>query len=149
MQIGDVCNREVVTVSRNDSILDAVKKMRAHHVGDVVVTKPSKNGERPVGILTDRDVVIEILAKEVDMNSIDVGDAMSLSIVTAPKTAELFETVRFMGVKGVRRLPVLDDDGGLYGVLSIDDAVKVLATELEYVADVFSTQMERERSLRD
>jgi len=112
------------------------------------VTEPTATGQRAVGILTDRDIVIEILAEEIDMSAISVGDAMSFSIVTAPKTAELFETVRFMGVKGVRRLPIVGDDDELYGVLSIHDAVKVLATELTYVADVFSRQVERERSLR-
>ena len=147
MKIGDICNRDVVTVSRDSSILEAVKLMRARHVGDVVVTELNDD-RNPVGILTDRDVVIEILAEELELDAVSVGDAMSHSLITAPRDADLFETIRFMGTKGVRRIPVLDGEGKLYGLLSIDEVVKLLATEIQFVSEVFSSQIERERSLR-
>lgn len=148
MKIGDICNRDVVTITKDGSILEAVKLMRAHHVGDVVVTD-ADDASRPVGILTDRDVVVEILAEELELDAVTVGDAMSRSLVTAPRDADLFETIRFMGTKGVRRVPVLDDDGHLHGVLSIDDVVKLLATEIRFISEVFSSQLARERSLRE
>jgi len=144
MEIGAVCQRNVVTIDKAASILDAARIMRNHHVGDIVVV----DGKKPVGVITDRDIVVEIVAKEVDLASVAVGDVMSLSIATAEEDADLFETLRFMGVKGVRRLPVLDADGGLVGILSVQDAMQVLVKELNFMTDVATRQVERERRTR-
>ncbi len=149
MKIGEICSRNVITATDEASILDVVKKMRKHHIGDVIITKRTDGSEKPIGIITDRDIVIELLAEEVSLDTVDVGDVMSMTLVTAPHDADLFETLRFMGIKGVRRIPVLDDDGGLYGVLSVDDIMRVLTKELTFMAEISSRQIERERSSRD
>ena len=67
MSVGDVCNREVVIVNAGESVMDAVRLMRKHHVGDVVVVEDSNGRKVPKGILTDRDIVIEIIAENVDL----------------------------------------------------------------------------------
>lgn len=145
MQIGTICQRNVVAVDRSASILEAARAMRAQHVGDVVVVD---DGERPVGIVTDRDIVVELVAKETDLGTVAVGDIMSLTIATANEGADLFETLRFMGVKGVRRLPVIDADGRLVGILSVQDAMQVFLKELNFVTDIATRQVERERRTR-
>jgi CBS domain-containing protein len=144
MEIGAVCQRNVVTIDKAASIFDAARIMRNHHIGDLVVV----DGKKPIGMITDRDIVVEIVAKEVDLASVAVGDVMSLSIATAEEDADLFETLRFMGVKGVRRLPVLDTDGALVGILSVRDAMQVLVKELNFLTDVATRQVERERRTR-
>lgn len=149
MNIGEICNRSVITVTKDASILEVVQEMREHHIGDVIVTDRADGTEKPLGIVTDRDIVIELLAEKVDLGAVNVGDVMSLTLVTAPHDADLFETLRFMGIKGVRRVPVLDDDGGLYGVLSIDDIMGVLTKELSFIAEISAKQIERERSSRE
>ena len=148
MQIGTICQREVVKVGKTASILDAARAMRSRHVGNVVVVDEIDGIEKPVGIVTDRDIVVELVAKEVDPSEVDVADIMSLTVVTAQHDADLFETLRFMGVKGVRRLPVLDDDGALFGILSVKDAIASVFKELSFVADVSARQIERERHTR-
>lgn len=149
MIIGGICNRDVITVTKDASILEVVQEMRKHHVGDVIVTERDNGAGKPLGIVTDRDIVIELLAEEVELGTVNVGDVMSMTLVTAPHNADLFETLRFMGIKGVRRIPVLDDDGGLYGVLSVDDIMTFLTKELSFIAEIATRQIERERSSRE
>lgn len=149
MKIGEICNRDVITVSKDASILEVVRAMRKHHIGDVIVTERRDGTEKPLGIVTDRDIVIELLAEEVAIDTVDAGDVMSTTLVTAPQDADLFETLRFMGIKGVRRIPVLDDDGALFGVLSADDIMTVLTKELSFIAEISARQISRERSSRE
>ena len=148
MKIGEICNRSVITTSKDASILEVAQEMRTHHIGDVIVTERADGAEKPIGIMTDRDIVIELLAEEIALDTVDVGDVMSTTLVTAPHDADLFETIRFMGIKGVRRIPVLDDDGGLYGILSVDDMLSVLTKELSFIAEISGRQIERERTSR-
>lgn len=148
MKIGEICNRSVVTTPRSTSILEVAREMRKHHIGDVIVTDRTDGAETPIGIITDRDIVIELIAEEIAFDTVDVGDVMSTTLVTAPHDADLFETLRFMGIKGVRRIPVLDDDGRLYGILSVNDILSVLTKELSFVAEISERQIERERSSR-
>lgn len=149
VKISEICNRSVITVSKNASILEVVREMRKHHIGDIIVTEHTDGIEKPLGIVTDRDIVIELLAEEVALGTVDVGDVMSATLVTAPHDADVFETLRFMGIKGVRRIPVLDDDGGLFGVLSVDDVMSILTKELSFIAEISAKQIERERSFRE
>ena len=148
MQISEICHREVVSIDRNASILEAARKMRAHHVGDVIVTESADGIDRPIGILTDRDIVVELVAKELSIDSVSIADVMSLTMATAKHDSDVFETLRFMGIKGIRRIPVIDSDGGLFGILSIDDVMAVLTKELSFLADIATTQIERETSAR-
>ncbi|NIW23544.1 MAG: CBS domain-containing protein [Gammaproteobacteria bacterium] len=149
MKIGEICNRSVITVSTDASILEVAQEMRTHHIGDVVVSESADGVEKPIGIITDRDIVIELVAEEVTLDTVNVGDVMSTTLVTAPHDADLFETLRFMGIKGVRRIPVLDDDGGLYGILSVNEILGVLTKELSFISEVSERQIARERSSRE
>jgi CBS domain-containing protein len=78
MPIGEICNREVIVLQRDDTVLEAAKLMRQHHVSDVQVIE-NRDGERvPVGIITDHDLVVEIMAPELDYMVITVGDIIDL-----------------------------------------------------------------------
>jgi len=148
MAIGDICTRETVFTTKDSTIGAAARLMREHHVGDLVVVE-EKNGRRiPVGILTDRDLVVEILAKEVDMNSLTVGDLMIEDLVTAREGDGLYETIQRMRAKGVRRVPVVDTHGSLVGIVSVDDLLDLLADELTTLARLVSREQARERTRR-
>ena len=148
MLVADICSREVAVVTRDKSILDAVKVMRDRHVGSVVVVDDS-NGERaPVGILTDRDIVIEVLAEGVDLSSITAGDAMSYELMSVGERDEVMDALRVMRTKGVRRVPVVNAFGGLVGILAFDDIVKVIAAQLADLASVTTLEQGRERTYR-
>jgi CBS domain-containing protein len=128
MSIAGVCNRRVVVIDREESVLEAARLMREHHVGDVVVT--STNGVKmPVGIVTDRDIVISVVALGLDAEVITVGDVMYRQLVTVPGEQGVFETIQLMRAKGIRRLPVIDDTGLLIGIITLDDLLQLMAEE--------------------
>lgn len=148
MLVTDVCNQKVVSVTGDESILDAVELMRDEHVGSVVVVD-DRSGERaPVGILTDRDIVIEVVAEGVDLSSITVGDAMSYELMSVGERDEVMDALRVMRTKGVRRVPVVNEVGGLVGILSFDDIVKVIAEQLANLGSVIPLEQGRERLYR-
>ena len=149
MQIGDICTHRVVTIDKTASIFDAAKLMRAEHVGDLVVVDSDAAQSRPLGIVTDRDLVVELLAKNVELDSVAVGDVASARTVTARADGELLDTLKLMSVKGVRRVPVVDDDGNLVGILSANDVLGVAQDMLARLRDLDSRRVARERSTRE
>ena len=133
MSGGEYCNREVVIVEVSDSVRNAVELMRTHHVGSVIVIERTDGGRRPVGILTDRDIVIELLAEDVDLAKVNVGDVMSDNLQTVNEDTKLLDATKVMRAKGIRRLPVVDAQGGLVGILAADD---ILGLILEQMSDL-------------
>jgi len=148
MTIGTICNRDTVFTTRNSSIVDAAQLMRDHHVGDLVVVDEQAGRRVPVGIVTDRDLVIEILAKQVEPGSVTVGDVMSGELVTARESDGLFDTLQRMRAKGVRRVPVVDAGGALAGIVAVDDFLDLLAEEISALARLVSREQARERTSR-
>ena len=102
MPISEICNTEVVTTRRNASVQEAAQLMREHHVGDLVVVDELDGQRLPVGIVTDRDIVVEVVAKGVALDKLTAGDIMSLELTTAQETDGVYETIQMMRVKGVR-----------------------------------------------
>jgi len=116
--IGNFCVRNVVTVSRNAPIIEAAKLMREHHVGAlVVVDKPG--GNVPVGIVTDRDIVVEVVAAGVAANTVNVAEIIQRPLATVNEDASYAETVRLMAQHAVRRMPVVDAHGKLVGIVAV------------------------------
>lgn len=148
MPIGEFAIRDVITASRETSVLEAAKLMRKHHVGDIVVADKVGNRSVPVGILTDRDIVMEVLAQDVDPAKLTVGDIMSEDLVTIKQSEGVWRTVELMRARGARRIPVVDDDGSLAGIVSVDDLVELLADELSAVAKLISREQKREVAAR-
>ena len=148
MPISEICNREVIVVQPNDTILEAAKLMRQHHVGDVLVVEDRGGVRVPVGIVTDRDLVVEIMAPELDQMVITVGDIMVPDLVTVKENTGVFEAIQYMRAKGVRRLPVVDGSGGLVGILTLDDLLELLAEELLALARLVKHEQKKETMSR-
>jgi CBS domain-containing protein len=147
--IGEVCTREVVFTTREATVATAARLMREHHVGSIVVVEHLNGGKRlPVGIVTDRDVVVEVTAMGLDPDTITVGDIMGEALVTAREKEGLLETMEIMRYKGVRRLPIIGGDGQLVGIVTIDDLLEVLAEQLTELARVVSREQALEASAR-
>lgn len=127
MSVGELCSRKVTVVHRDDSVMAAARQMREQHVGDVVVVEEAGDQRKPVGILTDRDIVLELVAKGIDLNGVSVGDAMSFDLFTLPQDMDLLEAVGEMRARAVRRAPIVDKAGHLVGILSVDDVLGILA----------------------
>ena len=149
MSIGKICNRETVVARAEDTIVEVSKLMRLHHVGDVVVIEPDEGANVPIGILTDRDLVMEILAQDLSPDTVTVGDIMSEEIVTAREEDGIWDTLQRMRIKGVRRVPVVDARGGLVGILALDDLLELLAGELADLAKIVRREEGRERTSRE
>jgi CBS domain-containing protein len=148
MLVGKICNREVVFAEPDTSIAEAARLMREHHVGGLVVVQ-EKSGKRvPVGIITDRDLVIEVIAEGVDMRDISVGDIMSDQLVTAREGDDLLETLKMMRAQGIRRLPVIDDDGVLAGILTVDDLIDLFSEQIADLARLIAFEQRREQERR-
>jgi CBS domain-containing protein len=148
MSVGQICNRDTVIVRKDDSIVEAAQLMREFHVGSVVVVEDAAEGAKPVGILTDRDLVVEILAAGLDPNAVAVGDIMSYELTTAREDEGLWETLQRMRAKGVRRLPVVTDRGSLVGIVTSDDLLELLAGELGQLVKIARKEREREQTAR-
>jgi CBS domain-containing protein len=148
MPISEVCNREVVIVRAKDSVLEAARLMRQHHVGDVLVVEDRGGRRVPIGIVTDRDLVVEIMASKLDPAVITVGDIMLSGLATVTENAGLFEAIEYMHAKGVRRLPVVADNGGLIGILTLDDVIELLADEMSALAKLVRHEQKKETALR-
>jgi CBS domain-containing protein len=145
MTAGEVCNRQVVFVKPDTSIVDAVGLMRTHHVGDVVVVR-EPDGERvPIGILTDRDVALAV-DRLLRLPHLRVADLMSAELVTSPERESLYDVLKSMQSHGIRRLPVVNDRGGLEGIVTFDDVVELLSEELTDLAKLVAKEQKHERN---
>jgi len=113
-------------------------------VGDLVVVDEIDGKRVPVGIVTDRDIVIEIVSQSLDFNEFSVGDIMSPQLISVQEKEGVFETIRLMRAKGIRRIPVVNQEGGLEGIVSADDILDLLAEEMTELAKVVPREQERE-----
>ncbi|NLC23984.1 CBS domain-containing protein [Oxalobacter vibrioformis] len=148
MQIGHICTTNTVTCSAETTILEAAKMMRQYHVGTLIVVEEINGMRVPQGIVTDRDIVVIVLAESLDPKSIKVMDIMKAELMTALATEDIFETIERMRYKGVRRIPVVDKHGGLAGIVSVDDIWKFLAKEVTELSEVTTRQQSREKVSR-
>jgi len=146
--IGEVCSREVAFARRDESIASAAKLMRESHVGCLVVVDEEDGKRVPVGILTDRDITVAVVAPGLDAKAILVGDVMSSELLCVQEDAGIAETVELMRVRGIRRLPVTDSGGALVGLIAADDILSLLAEEIAGLAGMISREEKRERTTR-
>lgn len=130
MPVGEICTREVAVMRRDETVMEAAKLMRQHHVGSILVVEDRNGVQIPLGIVTDRDLVVEIMAPELDHRVITVGDIMTQELFTVKDSVDTFEAIQYMRSKTVRRLPVVDEAGGLVGILTLDDVLELLAEEM-------------------
>ena len=144
MKVGEICNREVIIARKEESLLEAGKRMREFHVGSLVVIQESEGERIPIGILTDRDILMEVLSEGVPLEKIEVRDIMSSSPVTVSQEEGVFETIDLMRRHGIRRVPVVDAQRSLVGVLALDDLLEFLSEELKSLSKIFSFQQEQE-----
>ncbi|WP_305908748.1 CBS domain-containing protein [Methylomarinum sp. Ch1-1] len=145
MSLAKICNREVVIVENKASIQEAAALMRQYHVGCLVVTE--QRGERnfPIGILTDRDIVIELIAKAVDLAAVTVGDVSSGDLKLAGENDDVIDTLKQMRYHGIRRMPVVDEQGALVGLITLDDLLELLAEQLKDLAGLISKEQHSEK----
>ena len=144
MSVGEICNREVIVIQRDATVVEAAKLMRQYHVGAVIVVEKRDGRQVPVGVVTDRDLVIEVVATELDENVITVGDIMAQEVFTIKESAASYEAIELMRRRTARRLPVVDDAGELTGILTLDDTLQLLSEELLDLAKLVRYEQKKE-----
>ena len=148
MAIGEICKREVVSVTRETTINEATLLMRKHHVGDVIVIKEEGGKRKPIGIVTDRDVVVEVVATGLDPAVLTVEDIMVGHLAIVQESTGVHEAIRKMRDKGVRRMPIVAEDGSLAGILTLDDLLQLLALEMSALANLMACEQNKEIKTR-
>lgn len=148
MHVGQICTTETIFCERDETIQGAALLMRRNHVGDLVVID-QPNGERvPIGILTDRDIVVSVIALGLDPASLLVGDVMSDDLLTCSEADDVYETIERMRQRAIRRVPVVNAAGGLTGIVSVDDLLEFLAEEMGELARIGPHQQSHEKRAR-
>lgn len=148
MRVSDICTRRVIQATAITPLVEAARLMRQHQVGALVIVAQDKPG-RPVSMLTDRDIVIEAVARGKDPSVLSVGDVMSPAIVTCNEDDDLFDVINMMRSRAVRRMPVVNGNGILTGVLSTDDLIGDLAQHMLTLARTLTYAASEESMVRE
>ncbi len=149
MTVGEICTRQVQSIGPDALLVDAAHRMREFHVGALVVVEDRDGMLVPLGILTDRDIVVSVTAQGPErIQSLLVGDVVLPRLLTAQRTDSIFEALKQMRLHGVRRLPILDQDGSLFGILTLDDILAHLAEELGDAVKLIAREQQYERAGR-
>lgn len=135
MPVGDLGPENVVTASRDSTLSGVSEQFASENVGSVVVTED----DAPVGIITDRDVALAI-SRHDDVDSVSVSEVMTEDPATINENAEAMEISRAIQEHNVRRFPVVDDDGTLTGIVTLDDLIATIGEQLDNVADTVEVQ---------
>ncbi|MBX0296249.1 CBS domain-containing protein [Haloarcula nitratireducens] len=136
MTIQSLTRRRVVTVTPETPIDETARKMRDAGVGSTVVVED----DRPVGIVTDRDLALDVVGTGTDPRETTAGDVMVRKLVTVATDANVLDALDRLLAAKVRRLPVVRDDGTLAGIVTMDDFLVLLAAEFRNLAAVVEAE---------
>jgi CBS domain-containing protein len=149
MTVGDICNRTVVIAPKTEMVVDAAKRMRVAHVGDLVIVEERQGRHVPIGIVTDRDIVVSVVAGDPDhINYLSLDDMMSEDLVTAKEQDSIESAVERMHERGVRRLPIVNGSGALVGILTMDDLFRHFTEQQSQLVELMASEERRERHFR-
>lgn len=146
MPIFDLCSKDLVLIEKGASLLRAAQLMKKHHVGSVIVVE-SKGKSKPVGILTDRDIVLGGVAESLPLST-KVMDLMSSEIIKVSKKKGIAEVIEKMESKGIRRMIVVDDEDNACGLVSYDDVLRLIFQELNSLGKLVEREQNNEKNHR-
>jgi CBS domain-containing protein len=145
MLLKEFCTTDALCCSRDTTVMEAARMMRQKHVGDLVVADDVAGECLPVGLVTDRDIVVNVLASELDPSHTTVDCIMGTPLVTAEETEDAASAIARMRAHGVRRLPVTGKDGRLVGIVTLDDLLRAVAMEINALVDIVAKGQDLER----
>jgi CBS domain-containing protein len=148
MKLKDLCVLDVASCTPQLTIVEAARLMRQYHTGDLVVLDNGDEEREPVGIITDRDIVVEVLAKGLDPAKTTVREIMSTQLVVASASEDYAEALQRMATHGVRRVPVIDEERCVVGIVTLDDMLRVHAAQANRLLDIVGKEQVREQRTR-
>ncbi|HVH99335.1 MAG TPA: CBS domain-containing protein [Enhygromyxa sp.] len=147
--VGAVCIREVVVAEATEPVLELARLMRHYHVGDVVIVTRRGDKRYPTGMVTDRDIVVDALVTSLDsIGELMASDLVNRPVITVREDQCIDDALEIMRKNGVRRVPVVDQEGALVGIVAVDDLVEFFADRLSELAILFSREQRIERGVR-
>ena len=141
MNVGEICSRNVIQVSQQDSVLKVARIMREQHVSAVIVVDNIEGEFRPQGMITDRDLVLEVLAVKIDPTVVKAEDILTSELICVTETHEVSEALKYLRYYGVRRAPVVNIEGVLVGLFSIEDSLSILSEEFSQLVKLLSGEL--------
>ncbi len=144
MNVGEICDRNVVVVGKINSIYAAARLMRDHHTSEVVVVESRHGVNIPLGLITDHDIITRVIAEELNLDAISVGDILSPHVLTANEEDEMAVTLKRMRHKVVRRILIVSQNKGLIGILSVDDILDTLTEQLNDIDQIVGSDLTNE-----
>ncbi|WP_129645742.1 CBS domain-containing protein [Peristeroidobacter agariperforans] len=144
MKLKELCVLDVACCHKETTVAEAARLMRQHHTGDLIVIDESDGVREPLGILTDRDIVMEVIAKGRDLDRTQVSQVMAVPLVVASGSENVATAIDRMRTHGVRRLPIVDDDGAVLGIITLDDLYRVLAEHTAALTAIVAKEQTRE-----
>jgi CBS domain-containing protein len=148
MLLNTFCILDVACCTPRTTVLEAAHLMRRKHTGDLVVVEDDEERQAPLGIITDRDIVVDVLAKGLDPATTLVGSVIRTPVVVGRDDEDSSQSLERMSVHGVRRMPVVGREGKLVGIVTVDDMLKRLAQEVNVITEIVSREQTREERAR-
>lgn len=148
MLLNTFCMLDVACCTPRSTVLEAAHLMRRRHTGDLVVVEDDELRQEPLGVITDRDIVVEVLAKGLDPATTLVGSVIRTPVVVAREDEDSTQALERMRTHGVRRMPVVGTRGKLVGIVTVDDLIKRLALEANVLTEVVSKEQGYEERYR-
>jgi CBS domain-containing protein len=131
MSLREIMSKDITSLPKAATVSDAAKFMTDMNVGSVIIVEDDK----PLGLLTDRDIVSKVIAYGKDYKTTAIGEVMASPIITVSEEKDIVEVTKLMSFHGIRRLPVVDAGGKVVGVVSLHDILVILGREMQYVAN--------------
>lgn len=148
MDIREVSATTVAVGYRGMAVSEAARAMREQHVGCLVVVEERAAGKVPIGMLTDRDIAVSVVAKDLDARNVPVGEVMSTDVVAVRDDDSVKDALRLLRRRGIRRAPVIARDGTLAGIVTVDDLLRTMVEQLDDLVGAISTELALEVQTR-
>lgn len=144
MSIKDICNKELITIDKGAHLKEAASIMQRKHVGSLIVTEASDGKRMAAGIITDRDIALS-LASPSKAQDLTVQQIMKANPITVKASEGIYETITKMRKHGIKRVPVVNDDGSLHGIICADDLISLLGDEINTLSKIQEVQVMKEK----
>ncbi len=146
MNVAQICTREVLLIKAGQPLVEAARLMQQRRVGALVVIEEHAGSVRPVGMLTDRDIICGQFAHQADLHCLTVAEVMAAPAATVTENQSLEEAIAVLRARGVRRAPVINGSGELVGIVTLDDLLPAVAGELDALAQLIGAQASHEHA---
>ena len=149
MNVGDICLKNIVSVLKQDSVLDVARIMREQQVGSVVVVDNINGETRPQGLITDHDLVLEVLAANIAPSVLTAEDILTCEMYCVTETHDVKNALKYLRYYGVRSAPVVNVNGLLVGLFSIEDALAKLSEEFSELMKFLINELMDEKQITE